>query len=48
MYKRFHFCACAGECPLKDAEPTLQKNPVITLVSKALIICIKSNLGGDI
>ena len=44
--KRFHFCKCAGECPLKDAEQNTCKKPVITLIFKlkALVICSKFDL----
>ena len=33
MCQRFHFCTCAGECLLKDAEQNFQKKPIIALVS---------------
>ena len=50
MCKRFHFCACAGECPLNDAEKNFPKTLVITLVFKlkSLVIDIEIGLGGYI
>ena len=50
MCKRFHFCECADECPLRDAGINSEKKPVITLIFKlkALVICTKFDLSGDI
>ena len=50
MCKGFHFCACSGECPLKDAKQNFSKKPVFTLVFrlKTLVIRIEIDLGGDI
>ena len=50
MYQRFHFCASAGECVLKNEERNYQRKTVITLIFKlkALVIGNKSDLDGDI
>lgn len=50
MCQRFHCCALAGECFLKNKELNFQKKTVITLVFKlkALIIRDKSELAGYI
>ena len=46
MCKRFHFCECADQCPLRDAGINSYKKPVITLILKlkVLVICTKSAL----
>ena len=48
--KRFHFCKCAGEYPLKDAEQNSQKRPVIALIFKlkVLVICTEFDVSGEI
>ena len=50
MCKRFHFCGCADECPLKDVKRNFYKKPIITLAFKlnALVTCIKFDIGRDI
>ena len=46
--KRFHFCKCPGECPLKNREQNTWNKLVITLICKlklkAVVICIKIDL----
>ena len=44
--KRIHFCKCAGECPLIDAEQNSQKKPVTTLffILKVLVIWTRFEL----
>ena len=48
MCKKSHFCASAGECPLKNADQIFLIKTVVTLVFKlkALEICKKVDLGG--
>ena len=44
MCKRFHFCKCPGECPLKNTEQMTSKKHVIALIYKLkLNICKLSN-----
>ena len=50
MCKRYHFCACAGECLLKDAEQNLQKKSVTSQVLKVktLVISLEFDIIIDI
>ena len=45
-----YFCACAGECHLKNEEQNFYKKTVITLLFKlkALVTGNKSDLDGEI
>ena len=46
MCKRFQFCACTGQCLLKDAKQNFQKKPVNTLVFKLRSCSFKFDLVG--
>ena len=45
---RFHFCNCAGECPLRDGEQNSYKETNKIFKLKTLFILCKCALGGDI